>query len=140
MKGHQYVSLICLVFVVYLSVACGFFEPMKNSARSLSIRKMRDDEDDIDSAVSIETYRFKLENVFNRKYHDNLDLFRERADKLATETFEMDSSLEACGKDCEECQIPEEWKSPFGPADGIDVMEFLGIKRAKPLRAKRDKQ
>jgi hypothetical protein len=38
----------------------------------------------------------------------------------------------SCGADCEECLIPDDFK--ICPDDTIDVMEFLGIKRARPLR------
>jgi hypothetical protein len=44
-----------------------------------------------------------------------------------------------CGADCEECPIPEEYK--VLPWDlKVDVMKFLGIERAKPLRVERNEQ
>lgn len=38
----------------------------------------------------------------------------------------------ACGEDCEECAIPEEYKQIENP---VDVMAYLGIRRAEPIRA-----
>jgi hypothetical protein len=61
---------------------------------------------------------------------------REKADNLAidffSETFDVYPE-EPCGDDCEECEIPEAWKTQSGPAEQIDVMQFLGIRRAEPL-------
>jgi hypothetical protein len=42
-------------------------------------------------------------------------------------------SIEApCGEDCEECLIPEEYKIKANE-EAVDVMAFLGIRRADPL-------
>lgn len=41
-----------------------------------------------------------------------------------------------CGEDCEECLIPEEYKL-VSSEEAIDVMAFLGIRRAEPLQASR---
>jgi hypothetical protein len=50
-------------------------------------------------------------------------------------------SIEApCGEDCDECLIPEEYKI-VANEEAVDVMAFLGIRRADPLlvtRAARD--
>mmetsp|Transcript_17116 Transcript_17116/g.32703 ORF Transcript_17116/g.32703 Transcript_17116/m.32703 type:complete len:211 (+) Transcript_17116:125-757(+) len=45
---------------------------------------------------------------------------------------------ECCGFDCDEqCEIPEEYKLT-SEAPKVDVMSFLGIRRAEPLRVGRD--
>jgi hypothetical protein len=45
-------------------------------------------------------------------------------------------AMEACGDDCEECLIPEDLK--IIPDNSINVMAFLGIRRAEPLKKKMD--
>lgn len=62
-------------------------------------------------------------------------MLMERADALTLETFEENELLEFdawddCGEDCIECEIPKDWLLPGEP---IDVMEFLGVTRVKPL-------
>ena len=44
---------------------------------------------------------------------------------------EDDDAFAACGEDCEECAIPEEYKLVENP---IDVMAYLGIRRAEAIR------
>jgi hypothetical protein len=45
--------------------------------------------------------------------------------------------LEApCGEDCDECLIPEEYKI-VANEEAVDVMAFLGIRRAEPLQVTR---
>lgn len=63
-----------------------------------------------------------------------LEVFRERADELASEAFA--GLKEPCvGEDCDaECLVPEEWASLSRGIDSDHVMDFLGIKRAEPLR------
>lgn len=39
-----------------------------------------------------------------------------------------------CGEDCEECLIPDDLKILPEHDEQINVMEFLGIRRAEPLR------
>jgi hypothetical protein len=47
------------------------------------------------------------------------------------------NSIEApCGEDCDECLIPEEYKI-VANEEAVDVMAFLGIRRAEPLQATR---
>ncbi len=64
-----------------------------------------------------------------------LDAVSQRADLLATETF-ADFGKEQCTDDeCDwECLIPEEWASISGEVDIAEVMNFLGLQRAQPLR------
>lgn len=57
-----------------------------------------------------------------------LAFLREEADAVALETFAD------CGEECEECDIPADWKLVSAePVDEADAMNFLGIKRAKPI-------
>jgi hypothetical protein len=44
-----------------------------------------------------------------------------------TQSFEVDFP---CGDECEQCPIPDDFKND---SDDIDVMAFLGIRRAVPL-------
>jgi hypothetical protein len=93
----------------------------------------------MDTKVFIESYRFKLENFFDLNYGASCGDFafmKQRAEELAIETFAESRDFDLCGKDCEDCDIPEDWKTPFSTTDKIDVMDFLGIKRAEPLIAK----
>eukprot|EP00543_Licmophora_paradoxa_P008009 CAMPEP_0202451050 /NCGR_PEP_ID=MMETSP1360-20130828/9560_1 /ASSEMBLY_ACC=CAM_ASM_000848 /TAXON_ID=515479 /ORGANISM="Licmophora paradoxa, Strain CCMP2313" /LENGTH=127 /DNA_ID=CAMNT_0049069515 /DNA_START=83 /DNA_END=463 /DNA_ORIENTATION=+ len=77
-----------------------------------------------------------------RDENDETDLFRSQLER--TYVFEYQASdstpgwsdveVQACGDDCEECEIPDEYKISDEPQ--LDVMSFLGIKRAEPLRVK----
>jgi hypothetical protein len=65
---------------------------------------------------------------------------REKADLLASKTFGAKSRVTEASEekwagsvDDEECLIPEEWKSVPMMVESIDVMEFLGITRVRPL-------
>jgi hypothetical protein len=42
-----------------------------------------------------------------------------------------------CGEDCDECLIPEEYKIFANEEAAVDVMAFLGIRRAEPLQVTR---
>jgi len=53
----------------------------------------------------------------------------EQADALTLQTFEEKESLEFDAWD--DCEIPKAW---CVPGESIDVMEFLGVTRVKPLR------
>ena len=60
-------------------------------------------------------------------------LLQEQADVLAFETFnenELSELGDDCGDDCKECEIPKDW---CVPSKTINVMEYLGVKRVKPL-------
>ncbi|KAL7514173.1 hypothetical protein ACHAXN_013275 [Cyclotella atomus] len=46
---------------------------------------------------------------------------------------------DCCGEECDEqCEIPEYYKRFANKDAKVDVMAFLGIKRAEPLRVQRD--
>ena len=63
-------------------------------------------------------------------------LLQEQAEALALETFQehkpfdLHDSWEDCGDDCDECEIPKDWCLP---EKTINVMEYLGVTRVKPL-------
>jgi hypothetical protein len=61
------------------------------------------------------------------------DSLRDRAEDLASETFAGD--VICTGEECDlECDIPKEWSEIKGEVELNNVMEFLGIRRAQPLR------
>jgi hypothetical protein len=116
------------------------FGTLRRSPKCSTLLRLRDREPG-DTDTQIDSYRFKLENIFNPSYYlDEFAFVRERAEELASETFAEDLYIgglfETCsGQDCEECEIPKEWKN-IGPAGQVDAMDFLGIQRAKPLIAR----
>ena len=72
-------------------------------------------------------------SLFNGGFDGTFPVLQEQADALAFETFGENSSLEvwdSCGEECKECDIPKAWNTP---GEAIDVMEFLGVTRVKPL-------
>jgi hypothetical protein len=80
--------------------------------------------------------------LFDRGFFDgSFPLLQGQADMLAFESFEeynnesfehVEAKLrDNCGEECNECDIPKGWHT--SSADGINVMEFLGVKRVKPL-------
>jgi len=77
-----------------------------------------------------------LSLLFDQDAFDGIfPILQEQTDALATETFEEIESLEFngldyCGDDCKECEIPNDW---CVPGETIDVMEYLGVTRVKPL-------
>ena len=62
----------------------------------------------------------------------DFDFFDEHYLGFASDNDEWLADIE------EECQIPEELKIIPGEMDPSDVMDFLGIRRAEPLRRVRD--
>ncbi|MGK3749286.1 MAG: hypothetical protein ACI8RD_001580 [Bacillariaceae sp.] len=82
--------------------------------------------------------------LFDKGFFDgNFPLLQEQADMLAFESFEeynnnsfehVEAKLrDSCGEECNECDIPKGWHDTSSSVDGINVMEFLGVKRVKPL-------
>ena len=99
---------------------------------------------------NLDEYRAQLEKSFVQSYED--DIYIGRYDGTLSLRAEVGASLiladeedddwtleamTACGDDCEECLIPDELKVLLDWEKDIDVMAFLGIQRAEPLRAKR---
>lgn len=69
-------------------------------------------------------------------FEGTFPFLQEQADALASGVYEENEFLEIdiwdkCGIECNECEIPKDWSSP---TQEIDVMEFLGVTRIKPLR------
>eukprot|EP00547_Thalassionema_nitzschioides_P002794 CAMPEP_0194224598 /NCGR_PEP_ID=MMETSP0156-20130528/37885_1 /TAXON_ID=33649 /ORGANISM="Thalassionema nitzschioides, Strain L26-B" /LENGTH=133 /DNA_ID=CAMNT_0038956241 /DNA_START=22 /DNA_END=423 /DNA_ORIENTATION=+ len=55
--------------------------------------------------------------------------------RTASEDVWSFDDISSCGEECEECLIPDHFKASQDVDQIIDVLDFLGIKRAKPLRA-----
>jgi len=112
----------------------------KNSLmRSIPLRMKGDKGDDIDS------YRLRLENMFEGQ-EDILDNDWSSLDlapivsslEITSDSYdgwlESTTSIPCRGEDCEQCEIPDDLKQQ---ALSVDVLEFLGIQRAQPLRTPR---
>ena len=70
---------------------------------------------------------------------ERLSFLTDRADELAIEAFtSYELEADTCGEDCEDCAIPDDWKYSVELQDQVDVMQFLGIRRAEPLRKPQD--
>ena len=105
---------------------------------------------DPDEFILIQQYRSKLQKTFVSSYEDTGflgDLLRqdgfENTESLIDSLLQppqndQDEELDVCGEDCEDCEIPDDFKVLPGSKQRIDVMEFLGIRRAEPLRIHRD--
>jgi hypothetical protein len=115
-------------------------EPKKGGFYAF-VLKAKDDRHEGEESATIEAYRTKLMTFHGSAYGISpLDFVKDMADELASEAFAEgfgDSVLDGlgCGKDgedCDECGIPDDWK--IVDEERVDVMEFLGIKRAEPLR------
>lgn len=86
----------------------------------------------------------ELSTLFNHGGFDGTFPFlQEQAEAMALGTYEENGllefdiweneSLDLCGDECKECEIPKDWFA-VSPAEEIDVMKFLGVTRVKPLR------
>lgn len=72
--------------------------------------------------------------TYQQSFDGTFTFLQEQADILALEAFEDYLDVDDfCGEDCDDCEIPEDWKILSGPVATVDVMAFLGISRAKPL-------
>lgn len=119
------------------------YEPLKgNFGRVATQLKARSDDEEVDS------YPATLERTYTLHYKEEGDLYdgeilRQRVfisepcgmdESLFSALYGSDSDSSSCGEDCEECPIPEEFRLPTGT---IDVMAFLGIQRAEPIKVER---
>ena len=72
--------------------------------------------------------------LFDRGVFDGtFPVLQEQARALALETLDETSDFDGwddCGDDCKECEIPIDW---CVPGETMDVMEYLGVTRVKPL-------
>ena len=119
-----------------------------------------------DDATLIEEYRAKLQKMYVSHFdtirsddiHDALRRYQQGHDHPQEEQHARPPRVEAIDFDFfdehylgyaydneewpadieEECQIPEELKLIPGEMDPLDVMDFLGIRRAEPLRRIRE--
>jgi hypothetical protein len=141
MKELSLVS-VCLSSVIVVSDAWGpLFEPMKGGLGMLTVLRARDRDDDSDD---YHTYRASLEHTYLMEYYEEdpaeilrKQLFKSNEYVLKESLFaEAEVEIECVGEDCEECLIPEEFK-PMPGEETIDVMAFLGIRRAEPLKVDR---
>ena len=95
--------------------------------------------------VGLDEYRMQLEQSYVHSYEDDFNI--QQFEDIPSLRKEVKASLNtnanawtleamaACGDDCEECLIPDDLKILPDAQKGIDVMAFLGIQRAEPLRA-----
>jgi hypothetical protein len=117
------------------------------------------DSDDHSQDASVSEFRQRLERsfeVFDGDSTEAMSAFvrRDSSDKAASraavdrmysydaEATKGDDLLcegEDCDMDGEECKIPDTFKV-FPSAESLDVMSFLGIRRAEPLRVRKDWQ
>lgn len=103
--------------------------------RRISNFRLKAAKDEESDESSIEAYRDQLESRFFNSYGDSHDFF-----SASTSLFNSkdpweewsDEATMACGEDCEECAIPEEFR--VADVNPIDVMAYLQIRRAEPLR------
>jgi hypothetical protein len=118
------------------------FYPMKASRTVLRAKVNGRDED----ALLIEQYRSRLETsyvTYSEERDSIYDFIQQEEDKSGRAVGPaLSQSLSAdwfepCGDDCEECEIPDDMKI-LPDSQQMDVMTFLGIHRAEPLRKKQD--
>jgi hypothetical protein len=90
-----------------------------------------------DDEPNLDTYRAKLENTF--RLGQDIDLTRGSLYHIDESSGEwvLDVMSSCGGEDCDECLIPEDLKHLTAFERSLDVMSFLGIRRAEPL-TKRD--
>ena len=119
-----------------------------------------------EETMLIEAYRSKLQKMYlnhftetSEEMHDELrNRVRDdeaKLDEILAESRVFEDGFEAqeeeepvsisswleptcVGDDCEECLIPDDFKAQPGSIEPVDVMDFLGIRRAEPLRKYRD--
>lgn len=131
-------NLLLLTSLLPFSITA-WMNPQLNTERTLTVtRQMKEDKgNDIDS------YRSRLENLFDEQEDilDNdwssLDLAPILNSLETTSNIydgRSDSTSPCWGDDCEQCEIPDDLKQQ---ALSVDVLEFLGIQRAVPLRSPR---
>jgi hypothetical protein len=147
---------LCLIFlfgVPSLTVAFGPpFDPLKGGygART-SLKTVADNDEEVPNVGSgkrgVTSYTLHYENRYEEV---DGEFFQSRL--FISEPFILDASLfgivnpydiqagsedddvfAACGEDCEECAIPDEYKR-VASDNSMDVMAYLGIRRAQPIR------
>ena len=124
---------LCLLSLPLASLAWGpVFEPVRG-CRMLTIRKVSDNDDHSEGEVKRSRGRRNISEEDIRWHRRGVDplLWDEY---LYDDIHELDFGLTELpsGDDGDDCLIPEEFKRDR--EEKIDVMAFLGIRRAEPLR------
>lgn len=84
------------------------------------------------SNEEIHNFREQLEQSFSEQVGLDED------DYLPYDSSEYGFDVVVCDGDCEQCEIPEDLKI-LPNVQPQDVMRFLGISRAEPLRVERER-
>lgn len=93
----------------------------------------------MEETIHLETFLEHISSGSDESYF-MFDSLRDRSDELAVETFFGDD-INCTGLECDmDCDIPKEWSQIKGEVEVYNVMEFLGIRRAEPLRRPADWQ
>ena len=143
-------SAIHLLTLVVSVVGWGqLFEPLRGKPMRFSTLICMQDNDDAERE-DLHGFRRWLEHSYSKFDGDSNDPMRSfvRGEEEASvaDVFdrmfdEDEEDLDPCeGEYCDidkECEIPESFKIAPGQ-DSVDVMAFLGMRRAEPLRAKQD--
>lgn len=134
----------------YLTIAFGpRFEPVKGGYGVGTSRKAVVDNENEEEHQSL-GYRKRGYTLHYENRYEEIDGKYFQSRLFISEPFILDASIfgivnpydvlagtedgdafAACGEDCEECAIPEEYKAIENP---MDVMAYLGIRRADPIR------
>lgn len=134
------IVLLCTVCTVSSALAFGpSFEPLFNAQsctpgyfKQLHASNSEDDEikgscpSDFDFVAADFDSIDKFSSLLGG-FDGTFPLLQKQADTMALETFD---SWDDCGEDCRECEIPQDW---CVPEKTINVMEYLGVTRVKPL-------
>jgi hypothetical protein len=134
--------LICLLDIL-VSVSAwgpGVDPAMKGFRRASSLLRAHPRDQDPEEADLIEVYRSNLQSSYVSYYedeHEVYDLIKKygKSEDAASVPKSISRNWrENCGEDCEDCEIPNDFKILPGAVNPVDVMDFLGIRRAEPLR------
>ena len=150
---------VLLIVALLVGTALAWGPSVQNSRRqqqrhtSSELRLRWDDDDDDDATENendtdvdvIEAYRARLlgshqfepllaEGWWSEDNRRVRDEFASLEGIVAEDPTWMETAFTSCGEDCEECEIPDDWAVPED--ERFDVFEFLGIRRAEPLRVK----
>eukprot|EP00545_Synedropsis_sp_CCMP1620_P014618 CAMPEP_0119012868 /NCGR_PEP_ID=MMETSP1176-20130426/7670_1 /TAXON_ID=265551 /ORGANISM="Synedropsis recta cf, Strain CCMP1620" /LENGTH=148 /DNA_ID=CAMNT_0006965903 /DNA_START=27 /DNA_END=473 /DNA_ORIENTATION=- len=135
--------LLLLLLLVQSTTAWGPLARQAFRFRSTQLRMASSDDD----SSSIDSYRAQLERTyldedgFDMRHFEDSDFVRKEViDSITSHEKSHDfwtaEAMAACGDDCEECLLPDDFK--IIPDDSINVMAFLGIQRAEPIQKRAD--
>lgn len=136
MQLHQ---LLPLLLLSGGATAFGpILEPKKGGFGSPVSLKLSSDSDHVLDANRLRLERTFLYEVVEDDSDDVLRSYQQyELNEYAEDPWFDLSATAACTDDCEECAIPDEYKTVMPAEEQIDVMAFLGIRRAEPLRVNR---